>query len=45
MSNKIARWAHLVHEIAGGLVAVSEVIKLIVELVNKGANCNVCTAH
>jgi hypothetical protein len=45
MSKKIARWAHLVREIAGGLVAVLKVIKLIVELMDKGANCNVCTAH
>lgn len=41
MSKKIARWARLVREIAGAAIALIKVIQLILELVNKAANCNV----
>ena len=40
MSKRIARVARLVHKVAEFLVPVITVIKLIVELVNKAANCN-----
>ncbi len=45
MSKKLARWARVVREITGALVAILKVIKLVVDLMNNGANCNVCTAH
>ena len=40
MSKRIARVARLVRKVAEFLVPVITVIKLIVELVNKAANCN-----
>jgi hypothetical protein len=40
MSKRIARVARLVRKVAEFLVPVFTVIKLIVELVNKAANCN-----
>lgn len=40
MRKKFARKARLVREIAKTLVAVLMVIKLIVEIVYKAANCN-----
>ena len=41
MSKHIARWARLVRIVAGALLAVIKVIEAIVDLLNKGANCNV----
>jgi hypothetical protein len=40
MSKKIARVVRLVRKVAEFLVPVFTVIKLIVELVNKAANCS-----
>ncbi len=40
MRNQIARWARLVRIVAGALLAVLKVIEVIVDLLNKGANCN-----
>lgn len=41
MRKRIARWARLVRDIFGAAVAILMVIKLIVEIVNKAANCDV----
>jgi hypothetical protein len=41
MRKNIATWARLVREIAGAAIALLKVIKLILEIVNKAANCNV----
>jgi hypothetical protein len=43
MGKKIARWARLVRDISGAAVAILTVIKLIVEIADKAANCNVRT--
>jgi hypothetical protein len=40
MRKKLACWASLVREIALFLMPVLTVIKLIVEIVNKAANCH-----
>ena len=40
MSKKIARMAHLVREIAGFLIPVLTVIRLLIEIADKVANCN-----
>ena len=41
MSKKFARRARLVREIAQVLLALLQAIELVVEIVNKAANCNV----
>lgn len=45
MRKKFARGARLVGEIAKVLIPVLTVVQLIVEIINKAANCNVRKLH
>jgi hypothetical protein len=45
MRKNIARWAHLVQIVGGALLAVLKVIEVVIDLLNKGANCNVSSPH
>jgi hypothetical protein len=40
MMLKIARWARLVRDIAGAIIALEKAVKLFVEIVNLAANCD-----
>jgi len=40
MMQNIARWARLVRDIAGAIIACEQVVKLFLEIVNRAANCD-----
>jgi hypothetical protein len=40
MMQNIARWARLVRDIAGAIIACEKAVKLFVEIVNLAANCD-----
>jgi hypothetical protein len=41
MRKNIANWAHLIRDVALAVAAILKAVELIVEIVNKIANCNV----
>ena len=40
MMLKIARWARLVRDLAGAIIACEQAVKLFLEIVNRTANCD-----
>jgi hypothetical protein len=40
MMQNIARWARLVRDIAGAIIACEQAVKLFLEIVNRAANCD-----
>ncbi|MFT4275300.1 MAG: hypothetical protein QM576_02990 [Rhodopseudomonas sp.] len=40
MIEKIASWARLVRDVCGALIALHHLIVMIIEIVNKAANCD-----
>lgn len=40
MMQNIARWARLVRDLAGAIIACEKAVKLFLEIVNRTANCD-----
>ena len=40
MMQNIARWARLVRDLAGAIIACEQAVRLFLEIVNRAANCD-----
>ncbi len=40
MMQNIARWARLVRDLAGAIIACEQALRLFLEIVNRAANCD-----